>query len=94
MKPTEKIIISGMAGTTFMTLYSYLKGRKENEKYVEPELLNELIDNSGNLPEIENEEWHPGGCIMAQEWLSSGLRKKNQMKAKNDLLLCDNRIFG
>ena len=61
MKTAEKIIISGMAGTTFMTMYSYLKSRRENEKYVEPELLNELIDNSRNLPEIENEEWHPAG---------------------------------
>jgi len=61
MKPLEKIVIAGMVGTTFMTLYSYLKGKKENEKYVEPELLNELIDNSDNLPPIENEESHPAG---------------------------------
>lgn len=61
MKSAEKIIIAGIVGTTFMTLYSYLKGKKENEKYVEPELLNELIDNSENFPEIENEEWHPAG---------------------------------
>lgn len=61
MKSVEKILIAGIVGTSFMTLYSYLKGEKENEKYVEPELLNELIDNSGNLPEIQNEKTHPAG---------------------------------
>lgn len=61
MKPIEKIIIAGIVGTTFMTLYSYLKAKKENQQYVEPVLLNELIDNSGKMPEVEEEETHPAG---------------------------------
>lgn len=61
MKVIEKIIISGIIGTTFMTLYSYKKAKKEKDRYVEPELLNDLIDNSKNLPEIENTKTHPAG---------------------------------
>lgn len=64
MKTMEKVIISGVAGTALMTFYSYLKAKEENEKYSEPEMLNELIDNSKNLPEIKNEESHPLGWLM------------------------------
>ncbi|MFA7686849.1 MAG: hypothetical protein WCY25_03165 [Moheibacter sp.] len=64
MKPIEKIIIASVVGTSFMTLYSYWKSKQENEKYVEPELLNELIDQSENLPDIDNEESHPAGWVL------------------------------
>lgn len=61
MKTAEKIIIAGIVGTTFMTLYSYLKSKKENEEYTEPIMINELIDNSGNLPSAKDEDTHPAG---------------------------------
>lgn len=61
MKAFEKIIIAGVVGTTFMTLYSYLKAKKENQEYVEPIMINKLIDNSKNLPSIKDEEIHPAG---------------------------------
>lgn len=61
MKTIEKIIISSIVGTTFMTLYSYQKAKRDKEKYVEPELLNELIDNSKSLPDIQKEETNPLG---------------------------------
>lgn len=64
MKAVEKIIIAGIVGTTCMTIYSYLKAKKEKEHYVEPVLLNELIDNSKNLPVIEKEETHPAGWTL------------------------------
>lgn len=64
MTTTEKIIISSVIGTSFMTLYSYLKGQKEREKYSEPELLNESIDNSKYLPDINNKKYHPVGWIL------------------------------
>ena len=61
LKPIEKIVIAGIIGTTFMTLYSYGKAKKENQQYVEPVLLNELIDNSSTLPDLNNERSHPAG---------------------------------
>ncbi len=60
MKTTEKIIIAGVVGTTFMTLYSYLKARKERQEYVEPVLINKLIDNSDKA-QIDNTKSHPAG---------------------------------
>ncbi|AWH86578.1 hypothetical protein HYN59_16335 [Flavobacterium album] len=61
MKAIEKIVIAGIVGTTFMTLYSYFKAKKENEEYVEPVMLNKLIDKSPNLPSARNEDSHPAG---------------------------------
>jgi hypothetical protein len=61
MKTIEKIIIAGIAGTTFMTLYSYLKAKKEKQEYVEPVMINKLVDNSQNLPEVQDNNTHPAG---------------------------------
>ena len=44
-----------------MTLYSYMKAKKENQQYVEPVMINRLIDNSKNLPPLEHEESHLAG---------------------------------
>lgn len=64
MKNVEKIIIAGIVGTTFMTLYSYVKGRKENQEYVEPVLINKLINNSENLPYIHHENTNITGYVL------------------------------
>ena len=64
MKTIEKIIIAGIVGTTCMTIYSYIKAKEEKQRYVEPVLLNELIDNSENLPAIKKEESHPAGWAL------------------------------
>ncbi|WP_116788628.1 hypothetical protein [Flavobacterium psychrotrophum] len=61
MKTAEKIIIAGIVGTTVMTLYSYLKAKKEKQEYVEPVLINKLVDKSRNLPEVEDNDSHPLG---------------------------------
>ncbi|MGV3459764.1 MAG: hypothetical protein ACO1N9_04845 [Flavobacterium sp.] len=61
MKTAGKIIVAGIIGTTFMTLYSYWRSKKENEQYLEPVMLNKLIQNSDALPAIEDEESHPAG---------------------------------
>lgn len=61
----SKIILAGIVGTSFMTLYSYIISKKENDEFVEPVLLNELIDRSENLPDIKDEEkdTHPAGWL-------------------------------
>jgi hypothetical protein len=61
MKTAEKIIIAGIVGTSFMTLYSYLRAKKEKQEYVEPVLINKLIAHSENLPEIQDNDSHPAG---------------------------------
>lgn len=61
MKNAEKIIIAGLVGTTFMTLYSYWMSKKEKQEYVEPVMLNKLLARSDKLPEIDNEESNPAG---------------------------------
>lgn len=60
----SKVIAAAIAGTTFMTLYSYYMAKKEKQKFVEPELLNELIDRSENLPDIQNKKEHPAGWVI------------------------------
>ena len=64
MKTLEKIVVAGIVGTTFMTLYSYLKAKKENQEYVEPVMINKLIDNSDNLPEIDDNNSNASGYVL------------------------------
>lgn len=64
MKAVGKIIIAGIAGTSLMTLYSYYRAKKEHQEYVEPVVINKLIDNSKALPEIDNTDTHPAGWAL------------------------------
>lgn len=58
----SKIILAGVLGTSFMTLYSYVISKREKDQFVEPVLLNELIDSSENLPNIDQDkQTHPAG---------------------------------
>lgn len=60
-----KILVAGIVGTSFMTLYSYIISKREKDQFVEPVLLNELVDRSGSLPDINNDEkgTHPAGWL-------------------------------
>ncbi len=40
---TDKILIPGIAGTSAMTLFSYLVSESKNKNFREPEILGELI---------------------------------------------------
>ena len=60
MKAVSKIIIASVVGTTFMTLYSYYRSKKERQQYVEPVLLNKLINRSEILPDHIADN-HPAG---------------------------------
>lgn len=59
----SKFIVSAIVGTSFMTLYSYIIAKKENKKFLEPQLLNELIDGSENLPDVNQPKTNPAGWI-------------------------------
>lgn len=63
MKTVARILFAAAVGTSFMTLYSYLQSRKENEEFTEPVLLNELADSSPELPEIDDTDDHPAGWL-------------------------------
>lgn len=62
MKTAYKIILAGVAGTTFMTLYSYYRANKEKQQYREPVLLNKLINRSHVLPNKIDDN-HPAGWV-------------------------------
>lgn len=63
MSTTFKIILSGIVGTSFMTLYSYMLSKHKKEQYLEPELLNRLIDRSKYLPTVSDTKKNPAGWI-------------------------------
>jgi di/tricarboxylate transporter len=63
MRTAAKIVLAGVVGTTFMTLYSYIISKKEKQEFTEPILLNKLIDGSENLPDIADEDKHPAGWL-------------------------------
>ncbi|WP_294820240.1 hypothetical protein [uncultured Flavobacterium sp.] len=63
MRTAAKIILAGVVGTTFMTLYSYIISKREKQEFTEPVLLNKLMATSENLPEIDNDKKHPAGWL-------------------------------
>ena len=62
MKPIYKIVAASIIGTSFMTLYSYHRSRKENQQYREPVLLNKLINRSKLLPVTVGDN-NPAGWV-------------------------------
>jgi len=62
MKPIYKIIAASIIGTSFMTMYSYHRSRKEKQQYREPVLLNKLINRSKILP-VSVGDNHPAGWV-------------------------------
>ncbi|TRW25161.1 DUF2938 domain-containing protein [Flavobacterium zepuense] len=62
MKAPLKIILAGIVGTSFMTLYSYYRAKKENQQYEEPELLNKLIDRN-NAVDVDVNKKHAAGWV-------------------------------
>ena len=59
----SKIIVAGIVGTSFMTLYSYIISKKEKDQFVEPVLINELIDGSETLPAVDESGTNPAGWV-------------------------------
>lgn len=64
MSTISKITLAAVAGTTFMTIYSYRRSKKQNEQFVEPVLLNKLIDKSENLPDIKDNTQNLTGWLL------------------------------
>lgn len=64
MNSINKIALAAAVGTTFMTIYSYRRSKKENQQFVEPVLLNKLIDKSENLPDIKDNKQNLTGWAL------------------------------
>jgi len=59
----SKIFAAAVVGTSSMTLYSYIISKKEKDQFVEPVLLNELMDRADALPNIDNTKANPAGWV-------------------------------
>ncbi len=48
-----KILISGVVSTAFMTLYSYVKSCYHDKQFIEPQLLQGLLEFKGNFYSVK-----------------------------------------
>ena len=90
---TKETLISGLTGTTFMTLFSYLVSMVAKENFSEPERLGQLSHRL--LPVLNKKQsqasgWaeHYGvGLIFAAAYVTLWENKKPEPSFKNDLLI-------
>lgn len=90
---TREILIAGISGTTFMTLFSYLVSEIDDENFSEPERLGQLA--KGLLPILNKQEkqiagWtahYIVGLLFALVYVELWSRKKIKPTLKNNLLL-------
>jgi len=91
--PAQDVLISGITGTTFMTLFSYLVSEIEKENYSEPERLGQLTHNL--LPIISKREsqltgWaghYLVGLAFAAAYVHLWKKKQIKPSFKNNLLI-------
>jgi hypothetical protein len=91
--PARDVLISGITGTTFMTLFSYLVLELEKENYSEPERLGQLVHNL--LPIINKKEsritgWaghYMVGLVFAAVYVYLWEKKLVKPSFKNNLLI-------
>jgi hypothetical protein len=89
----KEILVAGVSGTTFMTVFSYAVSVMEKENFSEPERLGQLAHRL--LPTLKKKEdkligWsaHYGAGLLfsaAYDWIWS--RKKLEPSFKNNLIL-------
>jgi hypothetical protein len=89
----KEVLIAGVTGTTFMTLFSYLVSEAEKENYSEPERLGQLIH--GLLPLLNKKEhqltgWaahYMVGLVFAAVYVRLWEKKLLKPSLKNNLLI-------
>jgi Na+/proline symporter len=92
MKANE-VLVAGVTGTTFMTLFSYLVSVAEEENFSEPERLGQLAHRL--LPALSEEEnqvigWaghYAVGLLFAMVYVELWRRKKVRSSIKNNLIV-------
>lgn len=62
----KKTLLSGIAGTTTMTIYSYFASRKEGKQFREPQLLNRLLygEEHGKMGPVEKSIQPAAGFLL------------------------------
>lgn len=89
----KEVLISGITGTTFMTLFSYLVSIAENENFSEPERLGQLMRNL--YPVLSKKEkllagWtahYLVGLIFSAIYVQLWEKKKLEPSFKNNLII-------
>lgn len=90
---SKDVLISGISGTTFMTLFSYLVSELDGENFSEPERLGQLA--KGLLPMLSKEDkqitgWaahYLVGLLFALVYVELWSRRKIRSSIKRNLLL-------
>jgi hypothetical protein len=93
MNKTEEIAVSGVTGTTFMTLFSYLVSLADGENFSEPERLGQLANRL--IPKIDKKQsqalgWlgHYGvGLLFAMVYVELWRRRQPKSSIKNNLII-------
>ncbi|MGN6396836.1 MAG: hypothetical protein ACTHMI_14795 [Mucilaginibacter sp.] len=93
MNKAEEIVISGIAGTTFMTLFSHLVSAADGENFSEPERLGQLAHRL--IPKIDKKQsqalgWlgHYGvGLLFAMVYVELWRRRRPKSSIKNNLVV-------
>lgn len=89
----KDVLIAGITGTTFMTLFSYLVSAADDENYSEPERLGQLVDRL--LPTLSKEQcqglgWlgHYGvGLLFSLVYVELWRRRWPRSSIKNNLIV-------
>src|SRR5690606_27585622 len=64
MNRVGEILLSGIVGTIFMTAYIIRKSRQESELYLQPVLMNKMIDRLNEFPIIRDKLTNPAGWLL------------------------------
>src|SRR5437588_12455008 len=89
----KNILITGVTGTTFMTLFSYLVSTADNENYSEPERLRQLVQHLVPVSDKKDHQligWsahYAVGLAFATAYVKLWNEKKIKQSFKNNLLL-------
>lgn len=92
MNKLEKIAVTGVTGTSFMTLFSYLVSHIERENFSEPEhlgtLIHRLLPGTKKLNQVQGWAAHYAvGLLFATVFTELWERQKAKPSLKNALLL-------
>jgi len=93
MNKAEKIIVSGVTGTTFMTLFSYILSKIEKENFSEPGHLGTMLDRINPIIDKELSQvagWaaHYGvGLLFATAYIELWEHDKIKPSIKNSLIM-------
>jgi Na+/proline symporter len=89
----KSVIVAGITGTTFMTLFSYLVSLADDENYSEPERLGQLVNRLA--PKISKEQsqllgWlghYAVGLLFSMVYVELWRRRQPKSSVRNNLMI-------